>query len=152
MAALAPSGAGAAASGLNADLKRAAAPGSSGGGADGGGDGKRQRLGGTQGAPSGGVDPLDAPMHLLHVRGIPECAPLPPPLLLPLLLLLAPSPCAASPCSPAGRCVPAALRSPHTPTASLCPCRSWANEGFLGVKLGDLVCGRMKWVLISNYM
>ncbi|KAL4425897.1 hypothetical protein ABPG75_009913 [Micractinium tetrahymenae] len=29
---------------------------------------------------------------------------------------------------------------------------SSANEGFLGVSLGDLVRGPMKWVLVSNYM
>ena len=28
----------------------------------------------------------------------------------------------------------------------------WANEGFLGMKLGDLVTGHMDWVLISNYV
>lgn len=28
----------------------------------------------------------------------------------------------------------------------------WANQGFLGLKLGDLVRGSMQWALISNYM
>ncbi|GAB4821749.1 hypothetical protein N2152v2_008795 [Parachlorella kessleri] len=28
----------------------------------------------------------------------------------------------------------------------------WANEGFLGLRLADLVRGEMKWALVSNYM
>lgn len=28
----------------------------------------------------------------------------------------------------------------------------WANEGFLGVKLADLIRGDMEWILISNYV
>ena len=27
----------------------------------------------------------------------------------------------------------------------------WANEGFLGIQLGDVVCGKIEWALISNY-
>lgn len=38
-----------------------------------------------------------------------------------------------------------------TTLGSSLPC-SWANEGFLGVGLADLVRGPMKLVLASNYM
>ena len=28
----------------------------------------------------------------------------------------------------------------------------WANDGFLGVKLSDVVCGELRWALVSNYV
>lgn len=42
-------------------------------------------------------------------------------------------------------CLPTLLCTPPST-------RSWANEGFLGVRLADLVRGPMKFVLVSNYM
>ncbi len=45
------------------------------------------------------------------------------------------------------------LSLPRPPPApSIHPHSSWANEGFLGVRLGDLVRGPMKLVLACNYM
>lgn len=47
------------------------------------------------------------------------------------------------------RCLP--MEVTQLPFGSSLPC-SWANEGFLGVGLADLVRGPMKLVLASNYM
>lgn len=44
---------------------------------------------------------------------------------------------------------------PYCPPLALFRVRgvpAWANVGFLGARLGDLVVGRIAWALISNYM
>ena len=156
LAAMASSGDEAAAAAAAGGSKRPASP--AGATED---DAKRQRLNGAAAAgPSGGeADPLDripdSPMHLLRVRGIPRHAPAgactaPPRTALPACraVLAAPSRPAASPPAYAHPC-PCPQPLPPAPSPRR---RSWGNEGFLGVKLADLVRGPMKWVLASNYM